>query len=144
MTATMPQQDFLVLPYAVTSEAKAQMFAAAVEELELNRIETKIFEDCGKWFVAVTKGMEYLGNPIDVSIDTAAVLLMRFDFVKGGGDDLECIADTISDIPPAQEALAKRARRVFCIEDRMNALEVKLDAVLAALVGSEAAKNLGL
>jgi hypothetical protein len=146
--ATITRQDCLVLPYVATSEDKAGQFAAAVETIFFYRskkglVETEIFEDGGKWCVAVVKGMKAIDDPVDDEFVTnAAAITMEFDLVENS-DDLDHIADMIIDIPPAQEALTKRARRAFRIEDKLAALDAKLDAVLTALVGSEGAKTFG-
>jgi hypothetical protein len=144
MTATTVRQDCLVLPYLATSEPKAEMFAAAVEVLFACCVKTKVFEDGGQWGVVVVEGANEIGDPIDNErVDDAASLATSFDLIESSGH-IDCVAEMRHNIPSAYKALAKRARRAFRIEDKLNKLDVKLDAVLAVLIGDEAAKSLGL
>jgi hypothetical protein len=139
-----PKRDCLVLPYLATSEAKAQMFADAIEALFCPGVEVEVFEDGGTWGVAVVKGMDRIDDPLNnAQIVSAFTLVMLFDLEEGTGD-IDCVVQSLDDIPPLHKALAKRARRTFRIEDELNRIGFKLDAVLAALIGSEATKNLSL
>lgn len=132
MTTTLTRQDCLVLPYVATTERKAEMFANAIDALCAPFVETEVFEDGGQWVVAVVKGMDAIDDPVNNErIVCAFILVLYFDLTDGHGD-ISCIAESLDDIPPLQKALAKRARRAFRIED-------KLDAILTALVGSERA-----
>ena len=133
MTTTITRQDCLVLPYVATTERKAEMFATAIEMLIWPHVETEVFQDGGKWAVAVVEGMEHIGNPDEnQSILAAFTLLLRFDFAESTGD-MDTIGVTLEESANNQEALTLRARRTFRIEN-------KLDAILTALVGNEGAK----
>lgn len=134
MTTTITRQDCLVLPYVATTEAKAEMFADALEEVFLHDITAEVFADGEKWGVAVTEGMAGISDPLnDERIVSVVILLAQYDLIDGDGD-LDCLAEgTPSKIPAALGMLTKRARRSFRIED-------KLDAILTALVGTEGAK----
>jgi hypothetical protein len=140
-TITNARQDCLVLPYVATTERKAEMFADAIDALFCPRVETEVFEDGGRWGIAVIEGMDEIADPIkDERIVGVAILLTHFDIVESTGEVmfLDDPGRRISyqDIPAALEPLTVRARRAFRIED-------KLDAILTALVGTEGAKAIG-
>jgi hypothetical protein len=144
MTATTVRQDCLVLPYLATSEPKAEMFADAFEALFCPGVEVEVFADGGTWGVAVVKGMDRIDDPLNnAQIVSAFTLVMNFNLEEGTGD-INCVTQSLDDIPLLHKALTKRARRAFRIEDKLARIDAKLDAVLTALVGDEAAKSLGL
>lgn len=127
-TTTYTRQDCLALPYACSTEAKAEMFADALETVFLWGVEAEVFEDGGKWFVAIEKGMDRISDFIEDERITAVVLiLMRFDLADDTGD-IESIADGCMDkIPAANRELTRRARRAFRIEEKLDRILAKLD-----------------
>lgn len=130
-TVVCTRQDCMVLPYVATTERKAEMFADAIDALFAPCVETEVFEDGGKWGVAVIKGMDAVDDPINNQrIVSAFILVMMFDLSEGHGD-IDCIAELLKDIPPAQMALTRRARRSFRIEDKVNRIIARLDNIAA-------------
>ncbi len=127
MTTTFTRQDCLVLPYAATTERKAEMFANAIEVLFAPLVETEVFQDGGNWGVAVTKGMDNIDDPLNNErVVSAQILVMMFDLSEGHGE-IDCLADRHTDIPPLHKALTRRARRTFRIEDKLDRILAKLD-----------------
>lgn len=125
---TVPCSNCLALPYLASSEEKAEQLADALEAVFMWDIRVETFEDGGRWGVAVVEGMEEIADPLtDDRIVSTVILLSNFDLADSTGS-VVCIEEIDKDLPAAQTALTRRARRRFRVES-------KLDAILTALVG---------
>jgi hypothetical protein len=147
-TITNARQDCLVLPYVAETEAKAEMFADALELIFLWDIKVEVIQDGGEWGVAVVDGADLIDDSLeDKRIVSAAILLNSFDLADNTGG-IRSLEDhkqvSMDDIPAEQKALTHRARRVFRIEDKLdrilshferdNGLGDKLDRMYYVLI----------
>ena len=136
MTTTDTRQDCLVLPYLCETEDKAEQFADAIEVLFCPSVSAEVFEDGGKWGVAIVEGKNRITDPINNErIVSAVILFSSFDcnYNRDTGD-IECLEQgSLEAIPAAQEALTHRARRQFRIEAELATQSQKLDKILVAV-----------
>lgn len=127
-TTAYARQDCLALPYACSTESKAEQFADALEVAYLWGVTAEVFEDGGKWFVAIEKGMDRVDDPSeDERITAIVLLLMTFDLADNTGDIKSIAEGSREKIPAANRELTQRARRAFRIEEKLDRILAKLD-----------------